>query len=154
SPTQTASPPGNSGGREGRPRARTAFGPRRGPPMPLAPNGEIASRRLGQTTCLPRHPPAQSLVEEWIHESLGLAEDWKTLSPEDRERLLCCPDAEVALSLLVEKGLLTEYQAGRISAGTLFGLVLGNYRVLDRIGAGGMAVVFKGEHLDLRHVVA
>ena len=58
------------------------------------------------------------------------------------------------LNLLVEHGLMTEYQAGRIQAGTTFGLVLGNYRILDRIGAGGMAVVFLAEHLDLRHIVA
>src|SRR5205085_1327089 len=34
------------------------------------------------------------------------------------------------------------------------GLVLGNYRVLDRIGSGGMGVVFKGEHLRMRRLVA
>ena len=33
-------------------------------------------------------------------------------------------------------------------------LVLGNYRVLERLGAGGMAVVFKGEHMELRNQVA
>src|SRR5262249_38056888 len=58
------------------------------------------------------------------------------------------------LALLVQHQLLTEYQAARIEAGTTFGLVLGNYRVLDRLGAGGMAVVFKAEHILMRRLVA
>src|SRR5205085_12626789 len=57
-------------------------------------------------------------------------------------------------SILVRHGLLTPYQAARVEAGTLFGLILGNYRILDRIGAGGMGVVFKAEHIDLRRLVA
>ncbi len=34
------------------------------------------------------------------------------------------------------------------------GLVLGNYRVLDRIGTGAMGVVYKGEHIRMRQTVA
>ena len=54
----------------------------------------------------------------------------------------------------MENALLTEYQAARIDAGKTLGLILGNYRVLDRLGAGGMGVVFKAEHLRLRRQVA
>src|SRR5207249_4775363 len=50
--------------------------------------------------------------------------------------------------------LLTAYQAERIAAGTTFGLILGNYRVLERLGTGGMGVVFKAEHLLLPRLVA
>jgi serine/threonine protein kinase len=56
--------------------------------------------------------------------------------------------------LLVQHGLLTEYQAGRVEAGTTYGLIFGNYRVLDRLGAGGMGVVFKAEHVVMRRPVA
>jgi response regulator RpfG family c-di-GMP phosphodiesterase len=55
---------------------------------------------------------------------------------------------------LVEAGLLTAYQATRLLAGTLHGLVLGNYRILDRLGSGGMAVVFLAEHVLMRRRVA
>src|SRR5581483_9315726 len=34
------------------------------------------------------------------------------------------------------------------------GLVLGNYRVLERLGSGGMGVVFLGEHMLLKRQVA
>src|SRR5262245_27838734 len=43
---------------------------------------------------------------------------------------------------LVTAGLLTDYQLDRIIAGTTHGLLLGNYRVLDRLGSGSMGVVF------------
>ena len=55
---------------------------------------------------------------------------------------------------MADLNLITDYQAGRISAGTLFGLVLGNYRVLNRLGAGGMGVVFRAEHIQMRKQVA
>lgn len=55
---------------------------------------------------------------------------------------------------LVTAGLLTEYQLDRILAGTTHGLLLGNYRVLDRLGSGSMGVVFLAEHMLLKRRVA
>jgi response regulator RpfG family c-di-GMP phosphodiesterase/tRNA A-37 threonylcarbamoyl transferase component Bud32 len=55
---------------------------------------------------------------------------------------------------LVQSGLLTAYQLERISTGQMHGLVLGNYRVLDRLGAGSMGVVFQAEHMLLKRRVA
>ena len=55
---------------------------------------------------------------------------------------------------LVQSGLLTEYQLSRVQAGTLHGLVLGPYRVLDRLGGGSVGVVFLGEHILLRRKAA
>ena len=34
------------------------------------------------------------------------------------------------------------------------GMVLGDYRVLEKIGAGGMGIVFKAEHCRMKRVVA
>jgi putative two-component system response regulator len=98
--------------------------------------------------------PSQKLISRLRHHSLVLDEDWDALPPRVQRRVMDCRDEPKALEMLVKHGLLTQYQAGRIEAGTTFGLVLGSYRVLERIGAGGMAVVFKGEHMDLRHHVA
>ncbi len=55
---------------------------------------------------------------------------------------------------LVSAGLLTEHQVHRVLAGKTHGLVLGNYRVLDRLGAGGMGTVFLAEHLLMKRQVA
>ncbi|MBV9124929.1 MAG: serine/threonine protein kinase [Planctomycetes bacterium] len=54
---------------------------------------------------------------------------------------------------LGQAGLVTAYQLRRLRTGATHGLVLGNYRVLDRLGAGAMAVVYRAEHyLMKRHV--
>jgi response regulator RpfG family c-di-GMP phosphodiesterase/serine/threonine protein kinase len=94
------------------------------------------------------------LIKEMLESSLLLGEDWHQSSDEIRNKVLQARDEETALALLVEHGLLTAYQSDRIRAGTTYGLVLGNYRVLERIGAGGMGVVFRGEHSLLRRPVA
>jgi response regulator RpfG family c-di-GMP phosphodiesterase/serine/threonine protein kinase len=98
--------------------------------------------------------PGEVLIYDLLASSLIHPEDWERISSADRDRLLRAQEKGKSLSLLVRAGLLTEYQAARIDAGTTFGLVLGNYRVLERIGSGGMAVVFKAEHVEMRHLVA
>src|SRR5258708_5348774 len=55
---------------------------------------------------------------------------------------------------LVEAGLLTAFQLERILAGNIHGLLLGNYRVLEQIGSGGMGLVYLGEHRLMRRRVA
>src|SRR5207237_9776643 len=57
-------------------------------------------------------------------------------------------------SALVEAGVLTAYQLERVLAGTLHGLVLGNYRVLDRMGGGSVCDVFLPDSLLLSRPAA
>jgi response regulator RpfG family c-di-GMP phosphodiesterase/tRNA A-37 threonylcarbamoyl transferase component Bud32 len=87
----------------------------------------------------------------------------KLLTPSSAERFLhkaAPPDEggfESADSLgqaMVKAGLLTEYQVDRVIVGTTHGLVLGNYRVLERLGAGGMSYVFQAEHCLMKRRVA
>lgn len=80
-------------------------------------------------------------------------QDWDGLPSSIRTELTAHTEVEL-LDELVERKLLTRYQAGRVLAGTRFGLILGNYRVLDRLGAGGMGVVLRAEHLLLPRLVA
>jgi response regulator RpfG family c-di-GMP phosphodiesterase/serine/threonine protein kinase len=63
-------------------------------------------------------------------------------------------DAPLLAEALVAHGLVNSYQARRVLAGQTFGLVLGNYRILERIGSGGMGVVYKAEHVHMKRTVA
>jgi len=97
--------------------------------------------------------PAQ-VIDSLLESSFILAEDWDGLPLPTQEKILWSRDRNEVIQRLLENNLLTQYQAARIMASTTYGLVLGSYRILDRIGAGGMAVVFKAEHVDMRHLVA
>ncbi len=96
----------------------------------------------------------QTLLTELLRSSIILTEDSEKLPDQTQEEIKRCSEIPQLLSLLVQHGLLTEYQAARVEAGKTAGLVLGNYRVLERLGAGGMGVVFKAEHVDMRRPVA
>ncbi|MFN4260842.1 MAG: protein kinase domain-containing protein [Gemmataceae bacterium] len=99
-------------------------------------------------------PPVSVLLQQLGDAGLLLMEDWENLKPAVREEIQACDSSEALLARLVAENLLTEFQALRIKTGTLFGMVLGNYRVLDRLGSGGMGVVYKGEHILMRRPVA
>ena len=60
---------------------------------------------------------------------------------------------ELALELVRQKKL-TKYQAEEVSKGKGISLVLGNYVLMEKIGAGGMGQVFKAEHRRMHRLVA
>jgi serine/threonine-protein kinase len=55
---------------------------------------------------------------------------------------------------LVDRNWLTAYQADQLLQERGPDLVLGPYRILDRLGEGGMGQVFKAHHLTMDRVVA
>jgi eukaryotic-like serine/threonine-protein kinase len=60
----------------------------------------------------------------------------------------------VVARVLVELGLLTKFQAERLLIGRTQGFLLGQYRILDQLGRGGMGRVFKAEHRAMNRIVA
>lgn len=63
-------------------------------------------------------------------------------------------NAEEVGNALIKAELLTNYQLDRVLAGTTHGLVLGNYKIVGRLGAGAMGIVFQGQHLFFNRVAA
>src|SRR5262245_46974404 len=61
--------------------------------------------------------------------------------------------AELARAL-VAAGKLTQYQADAILDRRFADLRIGNYEILNRLGAGGMGTVFKARHRRMKRVVA
>ena len=72
-----------------------------------------------------------------------------TLPPQRKPK-----DAETLARELVRANKLTKYQAQTLYQGKIKGLVFGEYRVLDKLGQGGMGVVLKAEHQRMKRVVA
>ncbi|MBI1902823.1 MAG: protein kinase [Planctomycetia bacterium] len=63
-------------------------------------------------------------------------------------------DTETLARELVKRGKLTKFQAAMLFQGQGPNLVLGNYVLLDKLGQGGMGVVFKAQHRRMDRVVA
>src|SRR5271168_41834 len=56
--------------------------------------------------------------------------------------------------LMVQGGLLTHFQAEQIMQGKWRRFTIGKYKVLERLGSGGMGSVFLCEHIVMRRRVA
>ncbi len=55
---------------------------------------------------------------------------------------------------LIQAQVLTAYQARAVEQGKARGLVVSRYLILDKLGEGGMGVVFKAQHRVLNRLVA
>ena len=56
-------------------------------------------------------------------------------------------DAEVVADFLIEAGLLTRWQCNKLLNGKYKGFYLGNYKLIDHLGTGGMSTVYLAEHV-------
>src|SRR5581483_2105836 len=64
------------------------------------------------------------------------------------------PEPPKVAGLLVQEGLLTQFQAEQLLAGKWKRFTIGKYKVLERLGSGGMGSVYLCEHKLMRRRVA
>ena len=67
---------------------------------------------------------------------------------------LLVTNAHSMAAALIRANLLTPFQAKLLLAGKYRGLVLGNYKLLDQVGRGGMGTVYLAEHTSLKRLAA
>lgn len=97
--------------------------------------------------------PLQTFVEHLVESRLLSAD-------ETRQFIESFPDdsrpqsGEQLARELVKQKRLTAYQAKTVYQGKGKNLVLGNYRILDKLGEGGMGLVLKAVHKRMQRVVA
>ncbi|MGE0606389.1 MAG: serine/threonine protein kinase [Pirellulales bacterium] len=89
------------------------------------------------------------LVESRLMSLSELAEFQQSIPADRRTR-----DAQGLANELLRQKRLTEYQLRQIFQGQTKCLVLGDYRIMEKIGAGGMGDVFKAEHRRMSRTVA
>ncbi len=64
------------------------------------------------------------------------------------------PSPDGLLNRLIADGLLTRFQADQLAIGRWKGFTIGSYKLLDKLGSGGMGRVFLAEHSVLGKRVA
>jgi response regulator RpfG family c-di-GMP phosphodiesterase len=96
---------------------------------------------------------APELLHTLIDSSIILAEAWNDVPKEMQRQLQEIATPDSLLGKLEQMGLITLFQGERIRAGSYSSLVLGNYRVLRRLGSGA-GVVFVAEHILMRRKMA
>ena len=70
------------------------------------------------------------------------------------ERIPSTEKGRTVARALVQLGILTKFQAQLLLVGRTHGFVLGQYRIQDQLGQGGMGRVFKAEHRTMGRTVA
>ena len=103
--------------------------------------------------------PAPTIIDEFLdltYKSGVVSKDSFTVYWKRLETAGTVPTTPKELAeAMVRDGLLTKFQADHLLAGKWRGFIIaGKYRLLNRVGAGGMGSVYLCEHMRMRRKVA
>ncbi len=91
----------------------------------------------------------KAIIASGLMSAVDLKAIWGALPAESR------PKSDQAFAkLLVDQGKINPFQAKEVLSGSGIPFVLGDYVMLDKIGAGGMGQVFKAQHRRMKRIVA
>jgi response regulator RpfG family c-di-GMP phosphodiesterase/serine/threonine protein kinase len=107
----------------------------------------------GRRQC-PLAPSSTAFLDNLVQRGILSADEREAFLADRIDRLREYTSEERLGQALLQAGLLSPYQLDRIMAGSIHGLVLGNYRVLEELGRGGMGVVYLAEHRLMKRRVA
>lgn len=93
------------------------------------------------------HSLAQRIIDLGLGNTVQLDPVWAEMKDSKA-------DLEEFKTLLMRKGVVTNYQLERLLTGERLGFFYGRYKVLYMIGAGTFARVFRAVHVDTGRVVA
>lgn len=91
----------------------------------------------------------KAAVASGLVEAEDLKTFWNSLPAETRPK-----QGDLFAKLLADRGVLTPFQAQEILAGRAEQLQLGQYMICEKIGQGGMGMVYRAQHKKMKRVVA
>ncbi len=141
----------------GQPRDRrpSARGPRPSMPKGTASRPPVPFTSTRPHMSAPAPTPAQTMDEFLrVTRASGLVDSDRLDEVISPWKGITGPVPEACIQAIIDRGLLTSWQMEQLRKGKHKGFVLGKYRLLRLLGAGGMSSVYLAEHMTLHNKVA